>query len=786
MGDSQRASLRWWPLLLGLTTCGLTSGTDTPPPVTARAAIVEAQLAAERNPSRTRHRAAVHPLSLPRRPGFEANQGQWPGTVSYVARDGHATLFLTPTEAAWRLPAAPTQSEARSYVRMRWLGANPTPEVIGEVPQTARVNYARGRERAAWRFAVPLYGRVTYRDLYPGIDLVFHDERGALEYDLVVAPGADPSAIRLVFDGASSIVHDDAGEVALHVSGGEIIHRRPIAYQDAASASRMVPASYAVRRSRAEGVDRVEVAFALGHYDPALPLVIDPSVGYVTTVSADARTDNVVDSAVDGEGNLWLAGMTANPQFPVTDDAIDDEKSELDDGYVMKVNAQGQLVYATYFGGSFFNCLSAVDVDADGNAYVAGTTNSNDFPVTQDAAQDVYNDGQGDGFLSKLGPDGQLLYSTYLGGTGSEQCSGRGQRFAQVAVAPDRSVYLVVSISTSTEIPAPGGARATVDGDFFLVRFGPDMSVLWGRFLGSPSSTEQTLRVRTDAEGNAYVLGRTSRIFGSDHQFPVTAGAFQTRSESDTVHFVVKYSIDGDLAYATFLGATTGQDASQFYGDLDVDAAGNAYVVVAAGSDAMPVTPGAYQSVHKGFGDLFIGKLDPSGSNLLYGTYLGGSSSEQPNLQSFPLAINDEGNVYVGGYTFSGDFPQRDALDTADRHNFVAKLTVDGTDLVYSTYVPQGVHTLAVGGGAVYVAGRNLDGIGIGAARIDDEGAPVTCTGDCDGNGEVRVNEVVIGIGIALGLQPVTACAAFDIDDSGTVGISELVGGVGALLNGCA
>ena len=366
--------------------------------------------------------------------------------------------------------------------------------------------------------------------------------------------------------------------------------------------------------------------------------------------------------------------MTSNPEFPVTDGAIDDVKSEFDDGYVMKVNAQGQLVYATYLGGSFFNCLSAVDVDADGNAYVAGTTNSDDFPVTPDAAQGVYNDGQGDGFLSKLGPDGQLLYSTYLGGTGSEQCSGRGQRFAGVATAPDGSVYLIVSISTSTEIPAPGGVRATIDGDFYIVRFDPDMVVQWGRFLGSPGSTEQTLRVRTDAAGNAYVLGRTNHVLGAEHEFPVTTGAFQTTSESDVVSFVVKYATNGDLAYATFLGRDHGPDSSQFHGDLDVDAAGNAYVVVATGTNNMPVTPGAYQSEHKGFGDLFVGKLDPTGSTLLYGTYLGGSSSEQTNLQSFPLAINDEGNVYVGGYTFSGDFPQRDPLDAGDLHNFVTKL----------------------------------------------------------------------------------------------------------------
>jgi hypothetical protein len=189
----------------------------------------------------------------------------------------------------------------------------------------------------------------------------------------------------------------------------------------------------------------------------------------------------------------------------------------------------------------------------------------------------------------------------------------------------------------------------------------------------------------------------------------------------------------------------------------------------------------------KGFNDLFVAKLNPSGSALVYGTYLGGSGAEQPNLESFPIAVNDAGEAYVGGYTFSTDYPQRDPVQAPNTTSFLTKLNASGSDIVYSTFLPQGVHTIAVGGGAAYVAGRDLDGFGIGAVRIDDEdGPPPECAGDCDGDGEVRINELITGVAIALGQQLIGACNAFDTNDDGMVGIAELVGGVGGLLEGCA
>ena len=459
-----------------------------------------------------------------------------------MLRDGEATLFLTSTEAVWRLPhgAAAGLGAQRdgtaagaAPVRMRWLGANPAPDHsrFDAADSTSQLfSWIEPRHVAAWRTA--LWSRDLSGSL-SGVDLVFHDERGALEYDFVVAPGADPGMIRLAFDGPAPVARGSDGGLELRTGGGAIIHRRQIAYKGTGEDHSEVAVSFQVERAGA----RTEVAFAVGAYDRAQPLIIDPSIAYQVKVDPTIFTDNVVDAALDSDGSLWLVGMTANAEFPVTDDAIDDVKIDLDDGYVVKLDPRGQLVYATYVGGNSLNCMAGVAVDGDGNVFAAGTTISTDFPVTAGAVQPVAPGGGGDGFLVKLDPSGQLLHSTYFGGASAEICSGRGQRWAGVETAPDGSIYLLISTTVSIEFPAPGGTprgarRRPVPRPF------PAPSFRWSGvgFLGSPGSTDQTPRVRTDGQGNAYVLGVTNHLLGAEHEFPTTPGAFQTDSESDQVH----------------------------------------------------------------------------------------------------------------------------------------------------------------------------------------------------------------------------------------------------------
>ena len=707
----------------------------------------------------------VQTLAVPRRAGFEANRGQWPAAVRFVARDGAATLFLTADQAVWRLRDGAT-------ARMRWPGARADAPLTGQARLPGRVHYARGAQ-AGWHQDVPLYARVVYRGLYPGIDLIFHDERGRIEYDFVVAPGVDPSVVRVRFDQRPALQADGSLRV-----GGAVVHRPPVVYQDGAGGRRKLNARYRV-------TDR-EVTFQLAAHDPARPLIIDPQVDYATII--DDRTDNVVDAAVDAAGNLWLVGMTASMEFPITDDAADPQRSTIDDGYVVRLDPQGQFVYATYLGGNQLNCVSGVAVDEQGSAYVVGTTLATDFPITLDAMQTVAPGGAGDGFLVKLDAAGQLLYASYLGAEGSEQCDGRGTRLASIALAPD-AVYALITSTTSTEFGAFQARRGRLDGDAVLFRLDRTLKTgVWGRFIGGTASDRAT-RVAADAAGNAYVYGRSGRIFGTPHSFPTTMSAFQPTTEDDFPGFVAKYTVDGAVAYATFVGPTRGVDAgSARFGELAVDPDGTAYVAVVTGSPDMPVTAGAFQPTFAGFTDIFVAAIEPDGRALRYGTYLGGVSNEQTNTETLAAASDGAGHAYVGLYTFSTDFPLRDAFEIASTGNIIAKLAADGRDLVYSSYVPQGVHAIAHRPGSLYVAGRTFDRdqpgvLGIGALRIDE--APRPCAGDCDADGTVLVNELVTGVRIALGEIAAATCAALDADGDGEVVIAELIGAVGALLNGC-
>lgn len=715
---------------------------------------------------------AVTALALARGAGFEANAGQWPAAVRFVARDGDALLALTDTAAIWQVPAAAGAPAAR--VHMRWPGGTArTPH--GEGRRAARVHYLRG-PAAAWQLDVPAYARVVYPGVYPGIDLVFHDARGHLEYDFVVAPGADASAVRLAFDGAA-LARGADGSLTLDAGGAALRHAPPLVYQDLPAGRRIVPARFAPPAS--DGT----LQFALAAYDREQALVIDPQVTYATRI--DALTDSVVDAAVDAAGNLWLTGMTASMQFPITEDAADPVRSAIDDGYVVKLAPDGTLAYATYFGGNGLNCPGGIAVDDAGVVYLAGTTGSADFPITGGAHQAQAAGGGGDGFLAKLDPDGRLLYASYFGGLGFEYCSGRGLPVASIALGPDEIVYALFAHSTSTELPAEGLARDTADADGAIVRLDRDLRPLWGRFVGSQTSDGFFSRVESDAAGNAYVVGQTNRLFDGSHTFPTTPGAFQEDSPDDTPHVVVKYTPTGEVAWATFVGPTSGQDGIFVSNaDLAVAADGGVHLAMATGSANMPVTAGAYQSTLRGFSDLFVAALTPDGSALRYGTYLGGSNAEQTNLETATIALDAAGRPIVGAVTFSTDFPQRDAFQVGPQENAVAKLTADGRDLVYSSYVRHGVHVLAHRDEALYIAGRNVDPTtGVGALRVDERAVP--CAGDCDADGAVLVNELVVGVRIALGELAAGSCAGLDADGDGEVGIAELIAAVGNLLGGC-
>lgn len=530
-----------------------------------------------------------------------------------------------------------------------------------------------------------------------------------------------------------------------------------------------------------------------------------PRVEYDVTIPVAGLGFNIVTGiVVDRDGNIWLAGTTTNKNFPITDDAIDDQfpPGDFDEGFVVKLDASGELLYATYLGGSTVDNVGGLALAADGGVVVAGTTISDDFPVTPDAYQTVRQGiGTEDAFLVKLDSDGQLVRATYFGGNGRDLYPrDRGGPTAAVAVASDGAVYLAGGTG-STDLPTVDGDQPGYGGgtqDAFVARFGSDLSFERCTYFGGPNN-DGAYRVALDDADNVYLLGVAQRIFGAQWGLPVTEGAYQTDPSGDPLLFVASYDPSGAKRWATFLGPDDGDsNLGQFDGDLAVAGDGTVYVATSTGSATYPVTGNAYQSNLRGFTDLAVSVLDASGASLLYSTYLGGGANEQPDgPPGVRLGIDAEGAAYVAGYTFSTDFPLRNPLTPTTNGPVFAKLDTTSGELSYSTVVPIGpvavtvvsdsdAAALTTGAAAIaYIGGTRFEPAGIGAISLVESTGGGECAGDCNGDGSTRINELIIGVRIALNDATVDVCPSFDGNADGRVTINELIAGVRSSLEGC-
>ncbi|MBV8857913.1 MAG: VCBS repeat-containing protein [Acidobacteria bacterium] len=393
--------------------------------------------------------------SLPLR--FEANRGQTSPRVKFLARGGGYTLFLAESGAVLRLRAAGGEGEGKRYgtLRLELEGASRPRKIEGLEELSGKSNYLVGADARAWLTGVPAFGRVRYESVYQGIDAVYYGRQGRLEYDLVVAPDADPSRIRLRFGGARSTRVEESGDLVISADGGDVRQQRPVAYQEFDGARREVAARYAVDA-------RGRVRFELGDYDRGRALVIDPVLVYSSYLGG-AGDDTGAAVAVDSSGSAYVVGTTTSSDFPGTG-SFQATKDAFNDAFVVKLNPDGKsLAYATYLGGNGDDFGSAVAVDAAGNAYVGGLTGSGSFPTTAGAFQTGKEAGS-DAFLAKLNPAGTgLVYSTYLGGNGGEQVTS-------VAVDAAGAAYVAGRTDSPnfTRIPAANRAGspayASTDG----------------------------------------------------------------------------------------------------------------------------------------------------------------------------------------------------------------------------------------------------------------------------------------------------------------------------------
>lgn len=611
---------------------------------------------------------------------FEENHGQVDSQVRYLAHAGHGTIYFSPAETVLALMSHDSQKKlGLSILRLKWIGANSRPQIVAEHPLTGRINYLIGHNPSQWHTDIPTYARVRYRDLFPGVDAVFYGNEGEIEYDMVLAPGVDPGRIRFTPEGARSMRLARNGDLVLALENGRVLQRRPRVYQENNGVRHLLAAHYLIDQDKT-------VSYEIAGLDRKLPLVIDPTLSYSTYIGSDT-SDTVTSVAVDQFGDAYATGSTVFG-FPTKNPTQQNQLGM--DAFVTKFSSNGgSLIYSTILGGSAADSGNAIAIDRFGNAYVAGETESTDFPTTPGAFQSLGADAD-NGFITKLSPSGSsLVYSLLLGGGDSDSIRG-------LALDTQHRVY-VTGFTCSTNFPVKNAFQPVTNsqncadggGDAFVTRVnatGTDLD--YSTYLdGTFSSIGNGIAV--DSAFQAYVAGATA-----SPDFPTTPGAFQTTLRAKVITgfphdthqdnaFVTKFSADGSsLVYSSFLGGTANDVGTAIALDPD----GRASVAGNASSPDFPITSAAFQKTIHGSNDAFVTKFQLSGGGLFYSTFLGGSGSDGANS----IAVDSFGRAYVAGGTSSTDFPVLNAIQShlaGGQDAFVTKLSATGNALFFSTYL---------------------------------------------------------------------------------------------------
>ena len=624
------------------------------------------------------------------------------GAARYLAQGTHVSAIFDTSMVRYRT--------SKEEIFLRFGGANRSASPEGQGELVGRANFLFGQDQKDWRSDVPMYREVTYRALYPGIDLTYAGVGDSLKSEFTVHPGAEPGVIRLQY--SSPIRLDTNGDLLI----GSIREHAPVIYQDTPQGRRSITGRYL-------RLDETTVGFEVEDYDSSLPLVIDPVISYSTYLGGSG-TGSVTGMTVDSVGNLYVTGWTAALNFPIAGPVQASNQGGVD-AFVVKINpagtaivyatyiggvgddrgaaiavdATGQahvtgstasinfplvspirstlggsktafvlkltslghtLLYSTYLGGTAYEVGTAIALDGSGNAYVAGETQSINFPLLN-AVQTVHGGGF-DAFVTKLTPAGTLAYSTFLGGNGNEHVGG-------IAVDTTGQVFLAGG-TYSTNYPVLFAVQANNGGgqDAFVTRLNNTGSAInYSTYLGGNGiGVEQANGVAVDASGNVHVVGSTVST-----NFPVTAGALQTAYQGGADAFVLKiHGPTGLLMYSTFLGGT----GFDWGSGIGIDTSGNAYVAGYTSSVDFPQA-GAVQASFGGMYDAFSAKLNPTGNTLSFSSYFGGTGSDSANA----IAADSSGNMFIGGQTSSSDFPlqgQIQSTNSGGNTGWVARLGV--------------------------------------------------------------------------------------------------------------
>lgn len=728
---------------------------------------------------------------------FILNQGQVEDPrVKFLVKTESSNIYLSPNDIVFSTLKEIGGKTVNDVITSKLLDSNPDPQMTGLKQQQGIVSFFSGNDPSNWFTGVPTFEGLLYEDVYPNIDRILTETENSIKGDFIVYPGGNPQDIRLDYDGARRVRLRQDGTLVVRTPWGRWTESAPVAYQEIEGDRIPVEVEYIlldaegnkISSPRWGAVDAV-VGFQVGDYDPNYVLEIDPILEYSTylggsdvfttttdtfidletvivtetVVETDPDTGQVTERvirteeereiqgrdfidtfelisepgndagyaiAVDNTGAVYITGETTATNFPSTSEIVlatpidpaPVEPTDFRDAFVTKLDANGDLVYSAYISGTDRDRANGIAVDSAGSAYIVGETESNDFPVINriDEPFQPFAGGSQDAFVAKLNPTGtQFDYASYLGGVGRERGIG-------IFVNSNEFAY-VTGQTNSQGLGTPGAFQSNFQGgsDAFIAKVNPEGSGLeYFTYVGG-SEFDEGVGIAEDDNGEVYISGTT------ESSGLATAGAYQSEQLGRSDAFVTKLNADGsEQVYFTYIGGGGGEVS----GGLIVDDNGAAYITGITPSPDFPTTPGAFQESYQGGPfDAYITKVAPSGTDLEYSTFIGGSGNEGINFlpqTAANIAVDRSGTVHVIGTTTSTEnssnpFPI--TTETAAQPTFGGGITDafiirfnpnantenNEEDLIYSSYWGGGGKDEGYGialdeAGAAYITGMTL------------------------------------------------------------------------------
>ncbi len=603
---------------------------------------------------------------------FQPNRGQAAAGIDYLTWGGGYSVALRAQGADLRATSTKTRRAPRLHVSMVLAGARCNAPGRPEAQLPGVVNYINGRDASRNFVNIPTYERVRYRGIYPGIDILYYGNLGHLEYDFIVAPGADPRRIRLRFDGARDLRLDPHGDLLLETTAGTVRQHRPVIYQEAEGIRRPIDGHYVLRGRF--------VTFALASYDRTRPLVIDPALSWATYSGVSSGATKTGEAlALDSSGNIYIIGSALMSGGNT-------------DVFFEKLNPAGtSAIYSTVINDQGDDYGYGIAVDSAGDVYLTGETDSQFFPATpvNSGGGGYYGyygyyggygtlpGTNGDAFVTKVAPSGQQqVYSYFLGGDGQDVGYG-------ITLDSLNDAYVVgATNSLDGSFPATNsyitGTGAFTSGTkIFVSLFDRTGNFRYAVLLGG-SGNDEGYGITVDSSSNLYITGQTT-----SQDFPTTNSAFQSKyagGQGDA--FVMKLSTVGGPLYSSLLGGS-GMDAGYA---IALDSKGAIYVTGETASKDFPLMNPLQQAFGGGNGDIFVTKMASTGQTLSYSTYLGGSGEDV----AYGLAVDSAGDAYITGATSSTNFPVSDPFQAKNQNStsaVVAGLNPSGSALLFSSYL---------------------------------------------------------------------------------------------------